>query len=749
MSIIYKKLFSNLKETFQISETSTTIAPIKIINNNNVIRVSIGNNFYVALLSGGGVYAWGSNTNIPYNILNSLTNVLSIACGENHLIILNIDGTVSAYGNNNFRQLNIVQGLSNVIAIVANNNYSLALLNSGQVVGWGENNYGQLNIPYHLINIIKISAGYTHCLALNNGGIVMGWGDNTYGQLNISNNNLNNNYIDIAAGNGFSLLLKSDNTVDLIGDNKNGLLNIPNGLSNIISIAAGLSHILVLNNNNRFITWGDNNKKQLNINKNLYNIKSISAGFNTSIVIETVITTTTTPAPTTTTPAPTTTTPAPTTTTPAPTTTTPAPTPPPILTFANTVYEGIYSNNSNVYFNSISGIYNISPIVNVIKNNIITITFPINTIFTTTSRVYFGNIKTDTYLSRFEFYWDANNNFGVISRALEPNYMILLQQNLTSSTPLVANKRYNVSIQLSNINNITNPVLTSIDTIYNYLYAATNYCNINITLVDASSPSSIYSISNKTTWYNGLTFDKVAFNLGTSNTFPSPSPLSYISVENKTPTQTITSLLNIRYTPMSNVSASDKLLPKINTNLLTSTSSIQLKFTIENITQFQSGIFFGLNTIASNISQNIPPYSFTFMITRSYFAVQNIFSNSSNAIILKQIKQTNQALLPNTKYNVIINFNNFGNTGSNTLTLDSGFINNNNVSKYCLINVSLQQDNNTANTYTINDYMSWYDNMAFDNLVYYISSINSQKTINSSLCYSMLSISNLSLTQTI
>jgi alpha-tubulin suppressor-like RCC1 family protein len=315
MSIIYKKLFSKLKETFEVS---TTVAPVKIINNNNVIEVAIGNKFYVALLSGGTIYSWGDNPNIPYNIINNLTNILSVSCGENHLIILDNTGQVSAYGDNTFRQLNIVQGLSNVIAISANNNYSLALINTGKVVGWGENNYGQLNIPFNLINVIKISAGYTHCLALDSNKVVTGWGSNSNKQLIIPNFNYDFNYIDISAGDGFSLLLKNDTKVSLIGDNKNGLLNVPADLSNVISISAGSSHALALNNNNRIIAWGNNNNNQLNVAQNLYNVISISAGFNESVAIDkftqptststtSSTTTTTTQAPTTpTTPKPTT-----------------------------------------------------------------------------------------------------------------------------------------------------------------------------------------------------------------------------------------------------------------------------------------------------------------------------------------------------------------------------------------------------------------------------------------------------------
>jgi alpha-tubulin suppressor-like RCC1 family protein len=325
MSIIYKKLFGKLKENFQ---TSTVNAPIKVINNDDIVEVYIGNNFYAALLSGGKIYVWGNNNNIPYATINNLINIVSISCGNNHIVLLDNNGIVSVYGDNSFKQLNIVQNISSVVAISANDDYSLALLNNGSVVGWGYNNKGQINIPFSLINIINISAGNNHCLALNNNGMVIGWGDNTYGQINIPNGN----YIAIAAGDSFSLLLKNDRTVILIGDNKNGQLTIPNGLTNIISIAAGSSHALALNNNNRIIAWGNNNNNQLNIAENLYNVVSISAGYNTSLAVDKFINTTSSQSITTTT-TPTTTTSSTysssgnTTPTTTPTTTTPTTTP--------------------------------------------------------------------------------------------------------------------------------------------------------------------------------------------------------------------------------------------------------------------------------------------------------------------------------------------------------------------------------------------------------------------------------------
>ena len=141
---------------------------------------------------------------------------------------------------------------------------------------------------------MAISLGSTHSLALKSDGTVLAWGANTSGQLGdgtvvpkltatqVSGLNAGSGVVAIAAGNVYSLALKSDGTVLAWGSNTNGQLgdgttisrSTPapvSGLgpgSGIVSIAASYSgllgaHSLALRSDGAVLAWGFNSSGQL------------------------------------------------------------------------------------------------------------------------------------------------------------------------------------------------------------------------------------------------------------------------------------------------------------------------------------------------------------------------------------------------------------------------------------------------------------------------------------------------------
>jgi alpha-tubulin suppressor-like RCC1 family protein len=71
-----------------------------------------------------------------------LSNVVAISAGGHYSLALKSDGTVVAWGSDSANQCKIPEGLSNVIAIAAGGNHNLALKSDGTVVAWGTNLYG-------------------------------------------------------------------------------------------------------------------------------------------------------------------------------------------------------------------------------------------------------------------------------------------------------------------------------------------------------------------------------------------------------------------------------------------------------------------------------------------------------------------------------------------------------------------------------------------------------------------------------
>lgn len=189
-------------------EVSGSFFPVQVYENvsgtafNNVISISAGNNFNLALKSDGTVWAWGDNTSgqlgigtltnqtYPVQVKGEdgtgfLTDIIAISGGGNHSLALKSDGTVWSWGNNTDGQLgdgsNInrltpvrVKGsgneahLANVQAIDAGESHNVAY-SSDQIFTWGSNGSGQLgngttlgsNIPV-LIHISSLSKVYEY-----------------------------------------------------------------------------------------------------------------------------------------------------------------------------------------------------------------------------------------------------------------------------------------------------------------------------------------------------------------------------------------------------------------------------------------------------------------------------------------------------------------------------------------------------------------------------------------------------------
>lgn len=216
----------------------------------------------------------------------------------------------SSTDNNRLRPVQTLK-LSGVKAITGGNSFSLALLLDGTVWVWGSNTRGQIGdgttsqrwVPKQiggLSDIVAISAGDSHSLALRSDGAVFAWGLNTSGQLGdgtvtsprttpvqvlgVGGSGFLRNIAAIAAGDDFSVAVRSDGRVLAWGGNGNGQLGNNNassgspvpvevvGLSgegllhDIVAVSSGDSHTLALVADGSVIAWGSNFDGQLGNN---------------------------------------------------------------------------------------------------------------------------------------------------------------------------------------------------------------------------------------------------------------------------------------------------------------------------------------------------------------------------------------------------------------------------------------------------------------------------------------------------
>jgi alpha-tubulin suppressor-like RCC1 family protein len=263
-----------------------------------VRAVAAGGDFTVALRSTSTVWAWGDNSsgelgdnqaegqsNTPVQVLGLngsgfLTGVRAVAAGNDFTVALLSDGTIAAWGDNRSGQLG--DGATSMDSAVA-----------VQVAGPGGSGV--------LSGLVAVAAGSAHTVALRSDGTVWAWGDNEYGELG---NNTTTGYganpcpvqvlglngsgyltgvVAVAAGDEFTVALKSDGTVWAWGYNKFGQVGDgtttnrstpvqvvgPRGtghLTGVVAVAAGEEPAAAVKSDGTVWCWGSGGEGELGDN---------------------------------------------------------------------------------------------------------------------------------------------------------------------------------------------------------------------------------------------------------------------------------------------------------------------------------------------------------------------------------------------------------------------------------------------------------------------------------------------------
>ncbi len=254
--------------------------PIKVLGLNNIVKISVGNGFILALDATGQVWGIGNNSS---NVINNsrnldivprpmriadLDNIAHIAAGTNYAAAVKSDGTIWLWGQYRYKVESLnkaveVKYIADVQKIFALRYDTVAIDKDG--TGWiCRGKYLKPEQITQITGIIDIIEGVNCTYAVKDDGSVWRWDMAASAAEKIEG--LNN--IKSITG------VKEDDFIALdeegfiwSWDYKNKTITKNTSTSSVVSIAAGASHFAALKRDNTVWAWGSNIYGQLGIGK--------------------------------------------------------------------------------------------------------------------------------------------------------------------------------------------------------------------------------------------------------------------------------------------------------------------------------------------------------------------------------------------------------------------------------------------------------------------------------------------------
>jgi len=248
----------------------------------NIVSISSGSQQVYAIDYYGKIFMTGEcGGNYPSNIPQPNVGYLAVSGGRCHSVAINAERVPLFWGYNYLGEQNVPSPNSGFIGIACGGDVGrLGLRADGTVASWA----GYLFAPVPNSGIVAVSGGEWNGMVLRSDGSVSVWGDETYGQTVVPAPN--SGFTAVATGGYHCLGLRSDGSVAAWGRNNHGQCDVPGPNTHFVSIAAGGYHSLGIQEDGSIVAWGRNDYRQCDVPPPNANFVDVAAGLYHSLAVK-------------------------------------------------------------------------------------------------------------------------------------------------------------------------------------------------------------------------------------------------------------------------------------------------------------------------------------------------------------------------------------------------------------------------------------------------------------------------------